>query len=854
MDGRGAAERGSLPKSSSDIDALAVDAASSEARLDSLEARLRLLETEFRERIWHQQSQAGRVQFAETRNRETGDTCHEIDVDREAAARAAARNSQSFTNVPHGNAAPTALPGLTCDDFAVTEFDASVGIQSMTSDGIEALMGDKSTRRIAPSVWECAVFIGLPGMGAAGSFMLLLSVLINVMLQLVFCLIASHAFTGDTLPDPAEARQWRLISGHDYYNMDSDNWVSLVERVCGNDNSLIVSGRQLDILEQIREYLESLPMLGDNAAGKICIGEMLCAVTVAVWLFIVAVEIQNTMNYGFSIWVLPRGNSVRITMQGDRLKLEGMAKRRLLIVAISTFAHMAIIGIIAYVGALWLAMTTEPMELVLNAAALAFVLNIDELVFETITPLTMRTITRQLLPLKKPVGVRWRGLGVFPVLMFCLCLFGTIFFVLNHAMPLKNKMAEIELQMCGRGRKNFVVTQNLQFGMAYISDTNKLSAAGVKENTLLQHVTDHFIDYVKERNENDTETDNTPRQSQLKGIWYPADEQKEFVENLALKREELDDTWPCHDENPVAFGVPKKDGIRNAFWTGLHFNYDRSAQNCTELRAFCPLEASATLRFACARTCGCASPLSMWPRRGCPPRCSVMRKEISRQYDCDDHSNETWKYHWDISLRDQLFIFSQRIEAQFGADFPQVTTAWAFSLFQEHGCEAIELIRANESSPGEPVGIADYFCSPPNRGQDTPGLNAFCAKSCRCVDMFREEKNHRTRDCPPGCVKAARGGCPPYCPPFGTLPTKLGCSAGMCLAGTFLGHVEIVKPGIGGSKSMTCVEIELEMFRQTDTPEKRVWCHSQRIFYSKDCCANAENAPSLRNTKVFSFR
>ena len=61
---------------------------------------------------------------------------------------------------------------------------------------------------------------------------------------------------------------------------------------------------------------------------------------------------------------------------------------------------------VGFAGASWLSVTRDPMELVLNGAALAFVLELDEIIFKTLTPHSIRALVETLMPLKKPPGMR----------------------------------------------------------------------------------------------------------------------------------------------------------------------------------------------------------------------------------------------------------------------------------------------------------------------------------------------------------------------------------------------------------------------------------------------------------------
>ena len=112
------------------------------------------------------------------------------------------------------------------------------------------------------TIWDAPILCFLPelstGLSRGSSFFLLISIILNVLIQGAFCTILffDPSFTSTTsLTDKIQQmKRWRVTTGHDVAQMDMAG-TSLVSRVCGQDSTLSVATIQVAIIEEIRRYL-----------------------------------------------------------------------------------------------------------------------------------------------------------------------------------------------------------------------------------------------------------------------------------------------------------------------------------------------------------------------------------------------------------------------------------------------------------------------------------------------------------------------------------------------------------------------------------------------------------------------
>eukprot|EP00434_Breviolum_minutum_P039498 symbB.v1.2.035078.t1/scaffold4537.1/size38323/1 len=141
------------------------------------------------------------------------------------------------------------------------------------------------------STWDLVIFIGTGALGPLGSIQTVVLAIINVLMQLVFCVIAWFNFTSPDINESSiiDTTRWRRSSGHSYADYSPVAKESLVQRVCKEDKSLASSGIQVDLIENINKYLK----LEAEGLEGFFTGQILCIVALICWYLMVAKEARN---------------------------------------------------------------------------------------------------------------------------------------------------------------------------------------------------------------------------------------------------------------------------------------------------------------------------------------------------------------------------------------------------------------------------------------------------------------------------------------------------------------------------------------------------------------------------------
>eukprot|EP00747_Dinoflagellata_sp_TGD_P059931 gnl/TRDRNA2_/TRDRNA2_151803_c0_seq3.p1 gnl/TRDRNA2_/TRDRNA2_151803_c0~~gnl/TRDRNA2_/TRDRNA2_151803_c0_seq3.p1 ORF type:complete len:252 (+),score=10.04 gnl/TRDRNA2_/TRDRNA2_151803_c0_seq3:145-900(+) len=199
-------------------------------------------------------------------------------------------------------------------------------------------------------------------------------------------------FAKDPLPEAllGDLDKWRQTDGNIVY--DVSNNVTLSSRVCSSDSSLSLATAQAQIFSQLSSY----------SNGKVQHGPMLCFVVLIIWTMSILSELLCVFHFLCAVLMLPREPRTRIQDNGKDLKLVAVSRNRVIVLTIVAMLQI-IIGVILLVcGSIWLLHTTSVQDLILNAAALEFVLNIDELFYRVFSPARITALISQLQPLPLP--------------------------------------------------------------------------------------------------------------------------------------------------------------------------------------------------------------------------------------------------------------------------------------------------------------------------------------------------------------------------------------------------------------------------------------------------------------------
>jgi hypothetical protein len=685
-----------------------------------------------------------------------------------------------------GNQAAPA-PGQDSRTPLASSGDVAVDIANPGEGVSEVEVGEAGIVEVRPikeTVWECVVLCGMPAVGAAGSCAMLLSILMNLVLQSLFCFVAMYGFTEDTLPSVESARRWRLTDAHSLTYMDQSSFVSLAARVCGEDSSLTFANSQNSVLMEIREYMNPISLFGTEFCS---VGQLLCVVVLFVWLLFVAQEVQDSLAFASTVCALPRSRRTILVQDGDTYALESIsAKRTVFLMGVVLF-RLGIVIVLGYAGSLWLCNTRELKDLVLNAAALAFVTDLDELIFSTLTPLSASVLVERLEPLRRPKGLRWRGLGLHSIFGFAACVAFTCFFLFGHALPMGDRMIAIEKELCKRGSVDFVVEHNRGLGLPLAVATASFEDTAPEVDSWFKHVVAEIIDSHSPMVDGASTNVTSAR---------PVASKQSFFSYLAQGIN--DQGFPsCND----ILDTPNVPDIE-AHLTWLRYNYDNlTATTCQDFVEHCGDQEGFALRYVCPRTCGCADPYSgLYYQSGCPDVCSRERTAHLRKPFCEDLSNESSPAHLD-----GIRSFIERFSEAYGNPFPP-------GFLQEGGCD--DLIKMADMDPYYWTKHSLCSASIGTKGS----LQSFCPVACGCAESDGE--NSAGAHCPESCARGA-----------GAAPNVSSeeCVMGLCPNGELMGSA-LAYPG----QVYTCGLMDSMFYSGAYTDNMCQWT---RGSLQQSCCS-----------------
>ena len=252
------------------------------------------------------------------------------------------------------------------------------------------------------SCWDAAAFIGNSDLlMVMESLAIIFLLLVNIAMQGGFVAIVWLSLGGSSLDD--ETLQgyhwWRTNIGHSVQFMEPLTLESLASRVCRADASLHLSETQSRQVADIRSYLD------DHAPFN---GALMCVLALTTWILTVCKDFHLLIDMFIALACVPRGRTLVGLATDKRLKLHSISVCRLLHVCCLGVVRGLIAALLLIAGVRYLISTLSLEDILLNAVALEFILNVDELLYEALAPLK----TRRLITLLQPIPVaRARSCG-----------------------------------------------------------------------------------------------------------------------------------------------------------------------------------------------------------------------------------------------------------------------------------------------------------------------------------------------------------------------------------------------------------------------------------------------------------
>lgn len=551
---------------------------------------------------------------------------------------------------------------------------------------------------IAESVYEAIIVVFLPDISWWETGLSVGALVLNMALQCVFLLVISTSFQADTIPAIEDVKRWRMAEGH---TLSLQEGPTLVSRVCGQDITLGVAQDKIALLSVLRLYNEA--------------GTALAVATLIVFILSISSEVRACVGFQRGIWHLPRATIVEIADEDGTLKIFGMSFKCLAFLSAIQLARLFLALTLGYAGSAWLAKETKIANLVLNAGALAFILELEQTVYFAVTSMRITSIVKKIAPLTKASGGRIQEivhkLVLIASLLFVAIVSGVVL------VPMHKQVATILSDMCG-GPMDFAIAQH-KTGLFMAAATPAFSPLPIADIPGYFFITDVFKNGV-----------------QAPSTEFLLAESYEIFVNLAwsdvdyLVAAITNNACLDHDD---AFNGDPRDPLTQVAHAVQRQPWHLSVSACQDVRLGCGRKEDFLVRALCPVSCGCARPRSgLWnsgPDSGCPHEgCSATTQYSAaiRTLPCRDEAPAVL-----AQMQEWAYLCNQLV----------AIPAIEFELEAAHASILAEGCAYFSRQPEDTLRL---YC---RRLLYATGLVAFCPEACQCATKF-------IQGCPPACTNS----------------------------------------------------------------------------------------------------
>jgi len=241
------------------------------------------------------------------------------------------------------------------------------------------------------SVWDASLFIGHSSLGRLTNVLLFVAVILNVVIQALLCTLVAVEFSVNSwTPD--------LVQDVGQWVLDVDPGVR--ERVCQLDPTLSTDTYQMGLYDTLLSFTR-IRILNLET------GPLLSTLVIFMWTLSVSDNIRGCCDFLVAARQLSKtilGEAFVISHEGDHFYLEGITRLRLCFALFSGVLQVTIAVILLGSGALWLTYTKSITDLMLNAVALSYIMQVDELLYNVMVPRKVKALVTNMEPL--PLGNR----------------------------------------------------------------------------------------------------------------------------------------------------------------------------------------------------------------------------------------------------------------------------------------------------------------------------------------------------------------------------------------------------------------------------------------------------------------
>jgi len=562
---------------------------------------------------------------------------------------------------------------------------------------------------VEANAWEASLLVGLPALGGGGSMGILLAVLLNALVQSIFC-YGLPFFCSGSLPSVASISHWRETSAHDPRYMQGG--ITLASRVCSGDASLIIADSQSEIVADGRVFITEVGVLGLRVGQLVSLSAMLC------WAWTVSMELLKTCSFASALLNLPRGRTTLLHNDNtDGFLLVEVTRCRLACTLLVQAVRITIALVLLVSGITWLSRTIAINDLIVNTVALDFVLHVDEMIFSCFSSFAISEVIQKLHPLPMNATRHRTGCG-FPTVFSTLATLAMLVVAVQSGFDYRvERLTDIYEAACG-GNRDFVVGVQGSTGVVYAAHTSPFGGEEDR-SSLRQHITREIVSSADPSN-----VTSISWTSNLHYFDFRMFQSTEQVVGMYTVCQDVPEPWP------VALAKVLQDESGKPH-----------ASSCEDLKEDCEGIYGVLTRLNCPLTCGCASPRSglyfSKEAQGCPSKVcqssaafqSELEETPCRNLDREQlQAHRGWNAHWD---QWRQFWTSSYPEM---ADYLKSEA----DNFRRSGCD------------GKLMSLWDDFCT---EDAAFSSVQAFCPISCGC---HHANLTNRQR-CPLSCMSSEIG-------------------------------------------------------------------------------------------------
>lgn len=507
---------------------------------------------------------------------------------------------------------------------------------------------------LSASTWDACLFIGLPCLDRFDSVLVGILALLSFLAQAFFCrVVLTYMLDGDLDSEALDGLlRFRTSVAHHITFADKGDFRSLASQICDGDKKLPWGSLQYDVIDKLGDYRKA--------------GPELCLIAVGCWLAVTLKELFQVISFTQCICMKKVGDRTILAETAERgdderqetdksIVLDQLYSMRRWFLLLGIAVPRLWIAITLMVtGVRYLCITVSLPDLILNSVALAFILDLDNLVMEAFAPRRARNLLEEVGYLRMPSSRLFdrlsRNAGVFSpehwknFSKLFLLLLGLL---LSYVLLIKPTHAQTEMAhniLCS-GNLDFVYVENPATQIVEATRSFKEPGAlKAVQKTVLQlakpdiypipgwDVTQEQVDRFSEN-----VTPAIFRENQYSKNKADLQSIRRFMVTSTASFSEAARSLACND---AAYG-------HRIFAPALLKVTGGAASRCKDpaVLKLCSHGNMSAVRSLCPVTCGCDNPFDpkaavfSAPVGGCPNSCELAKTSVIEQrwdYPCRD--------------------------------------------------------------------------------------------------------------------------------------------------------------------------------------------------------------------------